>query len=326
MFFFIRHFYIFFFALLLALKMSGRAQYFRLLTDQAYITDEVLHHEYEGHGTYDEPYIVDWLTNDPRNPFLMPQWRKWMMCTVAAFGTLSVSFASTSFSGALPQISDYFHVSDTIATLTVSLFVLGFAIGPMLWAPLAELYGRQVMWVFTFGLMTVFGGASIASQNITTLIVLRAFAGAIGASSIANSAGIVSDIFTAKDRGLGMTIYCSAPFLGPTIGPIAGNWAAQYLGWRWVDGITVILGATCWIAGMLLIPETYSPRLLQRRATRLTQMTGKQYLSRVEVEKGRKHPSVVFKTAMVRPWKLLFREPIVFIIATYMAIGTSSGL
>ena len=140
-----------------------------------------------------------------------------MMCAVAAFGTLSVSFASTSFSGAIPQVQQYFNVSDAIATLCVSLFVLGFAIGPMLWAPLAELYGRQIMWITTFGFMTIFGACSCASQNIQTLIILRAFAGAIGASSIANSAGIVSDIFTAKDRGLGMTIYCSAPFLGPTV-------------------------------------------------------------------------------------------------------------
>ena len=177
------------------------------------------------------------------------------------------------------------------------------------------------MWVLTFGLMTLFGACSCASQNIQTLIVLRAFAGAIGASSIANSAGIVSDIFSAKDRGLGMTIYCSAPFLGPTLGPIVGNFAGEHLGWKWVDGITGILGASCWIGGALLIPETYAPRLLQRRAAKLTQMTGKQYISRVEAEKGRKNPRIVFQTAMIRPWKLLFNEPIVLIISTYMAIG-----
>ena len=114
------------------------APHFKLILDQPYVTDQVLDYTYEGRGTDEEPYVVDWLREDPRNPLLMPQWKKWLICTMAAFGTLSVSFASTSFSGALPQVSEAFGVSDVIATLTVSLFVLGFAIGPMIWAPLAE--------------------------------------------------------------------------------------------------------------------------------------------------------------------------------------------
>lgn len=303
-------------------KPAARASHWRLITDQPYITDAVRAHQYQGDGTEESPYIVDWILNDPRNPQLIPQGKKWLMTVIAAFGTLSVSFTSTSFSGAIPQVQEAFGVSDIVATLTVSLFVLGFAIGPMVWAPLAELYGRQVMWFFTLGFMALFSGCSIAAQNIQTLIILRAFAGAIGASSVANSAGIVADVFTARDRGIGMTLYCSAPFLGPTLGPIVGNWAAPYLGWKWVDGISVLLCFAAWIAGVLIIPETYAPRLLQRRATKLTQLTGKTYISRVEAENGRKLASAVFKKAMIRPWKLLFHEPIVLIIATYMAIGT----
>lgn len=301
-------------------QVQPRITQWRLLTDQPMITDAVLNHKYEGRGTLEEPYVVDWVPGDPRNPLRLPEWHKWVMTATVAFGTLAVSFASTAFSGSLPQVEQHFGVSTEVATLSVSLFVLGFAIGPMTWAPLSELYGRQILWAVTFGLMTVFGGASLASTNIQTLLVLRFFTGAIGASSIANSAGVVSDIFTAKQRGLGVTIYCSAPFLGPTLGPITGGFLAEAAGWKWVDAMTILFSGAMWIIGLLIVPETYTPRILIRRANALSKITGKVYKSHLEIEKGPKKPRAVFRIAMTRPWILLVREPIVLLLSIYMAI------
>lgn len=297
-----------------------RATQWQLLTDQPMITDAVLNHKYEGAGTIEKPYIVDWIPGDPRNPLRLPDWHKWLITVTVALGTFAVSFASTAFSGSLPQVERDFQVSNEVATLSVSLFVLGFAIGPMTWAPLSELYGRQALWATTFGLMTIFGGASLASTNIHTLLVLRFFTGAIGASSIANSAGVISDMFTAKQRGLGVTIYCSAPFLGPTLGPITGGFLAEAAGWKWVDAMTILFSGAMWIVGLLIVPETYAPRLLIRRANALSKITGKVYKSRLEAEKGPKKPRVVFAIAMTRPWILLVREPIVLLLSIYMAI------
>lgn len=301
-------------------QSQPRATQWKLLTDQPMITDAVLSHKYEGSGTVEEPYIVDWIPGDPRNPLRLPDLHKWIITVTVAFGTFAVSFASTAFSGSLPQVEHDFNVSTEVATLSVSLFVLGFAIGPMTWAPLSELYGRQALWAITFGLMTIFGGASLASTNIQTLLVLRFFTGAIGASSIANSAGVVSDMFTANQRGLGVTIYCSAPFLGPTLGPITGGFLAEAAGWKWVDAMTIIFSGVMWIVGLLIVPETYAPRLLIRRANALSKMTGLVYKSHLEVEKGPKKPRVVFSIAMTRPWILLVREPIVLLLSIYMAI------
>lgn len=292
----------------------------RIIVDQTLITDEVLSYPYPGSGTRDDPYVVDWIPEDPRNPLGFSNWWKWTITVTAAFGTLAVSFASTAFSGALPQVQSAFGTSTEIATLTVSLFVLGFAIGPMTWAPLSELYGRQTLWLTTFFFMTVFEGASLASKNIETLIVLRAFAGAIGASSIANSAGVISDIFTARERGLGVTIYCSAPFLGPTLGPITGGFLAEAAGWKWVDAMTAIFAGAMWVIGGLIIPETYSPYLLIRRADKLSKMTGRVYVSKLELVKGRKKPSTLFRIAMTRPYIFLVMEPIVLSLSVYMAI------
>jgi len=75
-----------------------------------------------------------------------------------------------------------------------------------------------------------------------------------------------------------------------------------------------------WIFGCLLLPETYPPVLLRKRAAKLSQITGKVYRSRGDVEQGPTTFGHVFKTSLLRPWVLLFREPIVFLLSIYMAI------
>lgn len=117
-----------------------------------------------------------------------------------------------------------------------------------------------------------------------------------------------------------MSIFASAPFLGPTLGPIIGGFLGETEGWRWVEGLMAIFTGVLWILGALTIPETYSPVILSKRAKVLSKATGKVYKSKIEVEKGAKTPSQEFKTAIVRPWILLFREPIVLLLSIYMAI------
>lgn len=75
-----------------------------------------------------------------------------------------------------------------------------------------------------------------------------------------------------------------------------------------------------WIIGSLLVPETYAPVLLRRRAEKLSQITGKVYESKLDIDQGKVDLKESFKVALSRPWLLLFREPIVFLLSLYMAI------
>ena len=95
---------------------------------------------------------------------------------------------------------------------------------------------------------------------------------------------------------------------------------AQTIGWRWILRIMAIFTGTLWIAGSLLIPETYPPVIQRRRAEKLSKMTGKVYQSRGDVEQGPTTFAHVFKTSLSRPWVLLLKEPIVLLLSIYMAI------
>lgn len=300
---------------------SERTPHYRLVLSQTLLTDDVVQHAYSGSGIASDPYIVDWTPDDARNPMNMAKGIKWTITVIMALGTLSVTFSSTAFSGALPQIQEDLHTSLELSVLSVSLFVLGFAIAPMTWAPMSEHFGRQRLYAIMFGLLTIFGAASIGSKSIQTLLVLRFLAGTFGSSSIVNSAGVIADMFVAKERGLAMMVYSSAPFVGPTIGPIAGGFVSQYGGWRWNDGMTVIFTGVLWIIGIIIVPETYTPYLLIQRAKKLEQNTGKKYISKLESGKEEVKARVTLSKAIARPWIILFFEAIVLLLSIYSAIG-----
>ncbi|KAK0623351.1 major facilitator superfamily domain-containing protein [Immersiella caudata] len=296
--------------------------------DQAGVTPEVLSYIYPGEGTAGKPYIVDFLPQDARNPLQFPQWKKWTITILQAIATLAVALVSTAYSGGISDVIIEFRVSTELAILGLSVFVLGFAIGPLLWAPLSEFYGRQILFFITYMALTVFNAGAAGSKNIETLIILRFFAGAFGSSPMTNCGGVIADIFSAEERGLAAGVFALAPFLGPSIGPIIGGFLGETEGWRWVEGLMAIFTGTLWIACSLFVPETYAPVLLRRRAAKLSKMTGKVYISKLDVsthgdgsaatKKAVKEEQI--KKALLRPWVLLLREPIVFLTSVYIAI------
>ncbi|CVK95571.1 probable mfs-multidrug-resistance transporter [Fusarium mangiferae] len=297
-----------------------RIPYWRLVADQAGITPEVRDYKYDGSGTEEDPYRVKWIPNDPRNPMTFSLVKKWFITMTVALTTLAVALVSSAYTGGIREIIMEFHISQEVATLGVSLFVLGFAIGPLLWAPLSEMFGRQYLFIGTYAALTAFNSGCAGAQNAQTLIVLRFFAGAFGSSPLTNAGGTIADMFPASQRGLAMAIFAAAPFLGPVLGPIIGGFLGMNAGWRWVMGFLGAFSGALWIVGTLLVPETYAPVLLRQRASKLSKITGHVYVSQIDYERGKVTLTESFKTALSRPWILLFKEPIVLLLSIYMAI------
>jgi len=100
------------------------------------------------------------------------------------------------------RIAD-FHISHS--------YVLGFALGPLLWAPLSELYGRRIIFITTYGPFVVFQIGCALATNIETLIICRWFAGFFGSSPITNAGAIIADSFPASTRALALSMYVPFP-------------------------------------------------------------------------------------------------------------------
>ncbi|KAJ5877644.1 Major facilitator superfamily domain general substrate transporter [Penicillium solitum] len=279
-------------------------------TDTGEVEDD---YTYDGSGTEDDPCVVEFQKDDPNNPMNWSQSRKWFIAAIATFSVFAVTFTSSAYSVSANEVLQDFDISTEVFIAGLSLFVLGFAIGPAVWGPL-------ILWVITHIAMVAFLGGSAGSQNVATLLILRFFAGTFGGSPLVNSGGTIADLFPPAQRGLALTIYCVAPFLGPILGPIVGGFVSENIGWRWVQGVCVIFIGVIGILGTAFIPETYGPVLLQRRARQLAKADSKVYVSVLEKNQGKKKPSEVFKRALFRPWVFLFLEPIVLVSSLYMAI------
>jgi hypothetical protein len=99
-----------------------------------------------------------------------------------------------------------------------------------------------------------------------------------------------------------------------------GGFVGETIGWRWIEGIMAIFTGVLWILCAFLVPETYAPVLLRKRAAKLSGMTGDVYRSKADADGGKTSAGAAFKTALSRPWILLFSEPIVLLLSIYMAI------
>ena len=204
-------------------------------------TDDVENHPiYNGAGTQDDPYIVEFQKDDPGNPMNWSDSRKWFITFIATMSVFAITFTSSAYSESANEVIGEFGCSIEVFIVGVSLFVLGFAIGPAFWAPLSEFFGRQYLWIISHVAMVAFIAGSAGSQNVATLLVLRLLAGIFGGSPVVNAGGAIADIFPPVQRGLAMIYYTASPFLGPILGPIIGGFISENVGWRWVQGVCAI--------------------------------------------------------------------------------------
>lgn len=135
--------------------------------------EHILAHQYKGNGTPESPYLVSFIDNDPENPQTYGSVYKWFVLAIASVTTLAVALASSAYSGGIRSSMVDFGASQELMIAGVSLFVLGFAFGPLVWAPLSEMYGRRNLFIFTYSMFTLWTGICIASQTSAQLLVFR---------------------------------------------------------------------------------------------------------------------------------------------------------
>jgi MFS transporter, DHA1 family, multidrug resistance protein len=249
----------------------------------------------------------------------LPNYRLYTFA-ILAFTTLVAAFGSSIFSVATFPIARQFHVSAEVGLLGVCLYVLGFATGPTLWAPLSELQGRRIPIIIAAFGFTIFQIAVAVGKDLQTVLICRFWGGFFGACPLTVVAAVFSDMFSNRERGLAITVFSMMVFTGPLLAPFIGGFIIenQSLGWRWTEWVTAIMGAASFLLNLFFLEETYPPVILVEKAAELRRRTknwgihAKQ--EEIEVDFG----ELITKN-FSRPLRLLFTEPIVLFISIYMA-------
>jgi multidrug resistance protein len=268
----------------------------------------------------DDPNIVWWDgPDDPYNPYNWPTWHKALNCVLISALTFITPLASSIFAPGVPELMAEFRSdSNELAAFVVSVYVLGFAFGPLLIAPMSEIYGRNVVYhVCNVGFIAFVVGCALA-PSLNSLIAFRFLSGVFGSCPLTNGGGSIADMVSQEHPGAAMASFAVGPLLGPIIGPVVGGFLASAKGWRWVFWLIVIISGFLAVVLFFSMRETYAPLLLERKTRRLRKETGNQQL-RSKLDAGLTSKDY-FKRGILRPLKMLAFSPIVLIFALYMAV------
>lgn len=236
------------------------------------------------------------------------------------YTTLVSAFGSSIFATATQSVAAVFSVSTEVGVLGVSLYVLGFATGPILWAPLSELRGRRLPLIVGMFGFCIFSVATATAKDLQTVMLTRFFAGVFGSCPLAVVAAIFSDMFDNKTRGLAITVFSMTVFTGPLLAPFIGGFIIMNpsLGWRWTEYLVTIMGFLAFSLDLLFLEETYPPIVLQQKASMLRRRTLNWGIHAKQEEIEVDFRELVTKN-FSRPLRLLVTEPIVLLLSIYMA-------
>ncbi|KAF8994559.1 MFS general substrate transporter [Cyathus striatus] len=273
--------------------------------------------------SYDsKPKIISWDgPDDPSNPRNWRNRRRWIVTSVVSLFTFISPVASSISSPALPQISKDLNIpaGSILENMSLSIFVLAYALGPLIWGPLSELYGRLVILQVSNIWFLIFNTLCALSKTPTQMLVFRFLAGFGGAAPQSLGGGVVGDLWSPEERGMAMSVYSLAPLVGPSMGPLVGGWIAERTKWQWVFWSVSIADAILQVAGFIFLRETYAPEILKRKARAVRKSTGNPSV-RSQYENPDRHWSTVMGRGIIKPIKFLFTEPIVQVFALYMAV------
>ncbi|CAG8073785.1 unnamed protein product [Penicillium olsonii] len=267
--------------------------------------------------------IVGWDgQDDPKNPQNFSSSKKWALLSLISAMTLISPLASSMFSPAISFMAAEFGETDeTILSFSVSIYLLGYTFGPLLLAPLSEIYGRRVVLSGANWFFVVWQIGCALSQNIETLIVCRLFAGIGGSGCLTLGAGVIADLFPREQRGMATSIWAMGPLVGPVVGPIAGGFLGEEAGWRWVFWLLLIAGGVMAFGVEILNQETYAAVLIRWKTEKLAKETGRSDLqSAYEVGKEPASPRKVLAQGLMRPLLLFCKSPIVLLLSLYMSL------
>lgn len=173
-------------------------------------------------STHHDEFEVWWnepADQDPDNPMNWSPVHKASIVGLVAFVAFLTPLASSMFAPGIPELLVDFDVhSDVLATFVVSIYILGFAVGPLLVGPLSEMKGRSFVYHTCNFLFVVFTVCSALSVNMGMLMVFRFLSGFAGVASTTIGSGTIADMIPVQDRGFYMALWSLGPVFGPVVG------------------------------------------------------------------------------------------------------------
>ncbi|PWN43247.1 MFS general substrate transporter [Ceraceosorus guamensis] len=248
--------------------------------------------------------------DDKDNPRNWSRGKKWYLTLLCSWLNILVASQASAYSTGQKQIQQEFGISNELSIAGLSLYVLGFAVGPMVVAPLSETFGRRRIYIWCWALFVLLQFGVAFAPNAPVIFVFRFLTGFFSSPPLANTGGVISDLFARDESGVPMSVYVFGSCIGPPFGNVYAGFIAQQLGWRWTHYLTsLLIMGVHWFLIVFTLTETRHNIILARKAHAIRKSTGDEsYVSTHGDE--RKPIFTLIKTSLARPILFLFTEPI----------------
>ncbi|KAF2107055.1 MFS transporter [Lophiotrema nucula] len=234
----------------------------------------------------DNPIVVGWYSDkdidNPRNWSFAK--KSWVVVGLSLY-TFVVYCTASIITPLHDMTMVKYGVSEPVVSLGLSMYVLGYAIGPMFLSPVSEIpfIGRNIPYYSSFALFFLISIILCVVDNFPAMIVLRFLQGLFGSTPLATGAATMEDIYDMYDAPYGYIWWIASMYCGPALGPLFAGYAVSD-NWRWPFYETVIMSFIILLI-LPFLPETSPSNILLRRAKRLRAATGNQsYLAASELK------------------------------------------
>ncbi|KAH7088685.1 major facilitator superfamily domain-containing protein [Paraphoma chrysanthemicola] len=274
--------------------------------------------------TSDGTILVTWYTtDDPENPQNWSFWAKSNVVFQMYQYVVVVYMGSAIYSASSPQFMEVFGVTQSVASLGLGLYVLGYGIGPLFLSPVSEIpaVGRNPPYMISFLLFVIISIPTALVNDVPGFMVLRFLQGIFGSPCIATTGASLGDISNLFHLPYLMMGWAMAGFIGPALGPIIAGFSVVVKGWHWSMWELLWASAPSFIAFLLFLPETSTPTILYRRAQRLRKLTGNPNIkAKSEIAQSMLSPSQLTYDALVVPWKINALDPAILFTSIYTGL------
>lgn len=268
--------------------------------------------------------VIDWSgPNDPENPRNWSTGKKVFVTGLICLLTTSVYIGSAIYTPGEQGIVKQFNVSNEVALLGLCLFVAGYGLGPMVFAPMSEVpqFGRTPIYIATLLVFVVFQLGVVLPANIGMFLAFRFLTGLFGSPVLATGGATLADIWPPKKQAYALSIWGISAVAGPTLGPTVASFAVQAKGWQWSIWELMWLSGASFVILFFTLPETSSANVLYRKMRRIAKITGNKDLTTEALLQGETMSGKdIVMMVLVRPITLNFYEPMVFLLNLLIAL------
>nr|WP_321404962.1 Bcr/CflA family efflux MFS transporter [uncultured Desulfobacter sp.] len=178
-----------------------------------------------------------------------------MLALLSAFPPLSTDL----YLPALPHVAETLHTNQTLANLTLSVFLVFFALGILIWGPVSEKYGRKPILLTGLLLYTLGSAGCALSTNAAMLIVSRIVQGFGGGAAEAVATAMVKDMYSGRKRESVLAFVMAMVVVAPVVAPVAGAMILKFTTWDVIFWILTGIGVLSFLLSLRL-DETLEQR------------------------------------------------------------------